>query len=127
MPTFCYTNESLGVTLEEVFPFGKEPPKTITREGRKFKRDLAAEWRGQPSQAGEWPILSDAVGVHPSQVKEAEAHAAKHGIPTEFTPDGRAVLRDKHHRKRYCELIGFFDRNGGYGDPQQPDRPIQED
>jgi hypothetical protein len=121
MPTFCFTNEELGVTLDVFFHFGKEP-KSITREGKKFKRDLAAEWRGQPSQAGEWPILSDAVGVHPDQVKEAEAHARKHGVPTDFTPDGRAVLRDKAHRKAYCELIEHYDRNGGYGDPQQGGR-----
>lgn len=66
-----------------------------------------------------WPILSDAAGVAPDQVGEAMAHSRLHGVPTEFTPDGRVIFRGPLHRKEYCELIGLFDRNGSYGDPQR--------
>lgn len=93
--------------------------------GREVTRDefLAnRRWRpgdvplGAPSRG--WPILSDAMGVHPSQIQEAMAFDARHGVPTEYTPDGRPILLDRWHRKRYAEAHGFYDRNGGYGDPQ---------
>ena len=38
------------------------------------------------------------------------------------TRDGRAIFNSRAHRKRYCESIGMFDRNGGYGDPQRRGR-----
>lgn len=123
--TYCFTNATSKETIERVYPMDKVP-KSIRVGDKFYQRDLAAEWRGQKSNFGEWPILSDSVGVHPDQVKEAEAHAREHGVPTDFTPDGRAVLRNKGHRKRYCELIHHYDLNGSYGDPQQPDRPIED-
>lgn len=68
-----------------------------------------------PAASG-WPILSEALAVHPSQVAEAQESARARGVPTQFLPDGRAVLRDRDHRRRYLKAYGFFDRNGGYGD-----------
>jgi len=62
-------------------------------------------------------MKSDAVGVAAHQVKEAEEHSQKIGIPTHFTKDGRAILESPEHRKAYCEAIGMFDRNAGYNDP----------
>jgi len=63
-------------------------------------------------------MYSDAAGVAPSQVREAEEHARKIGIPTSFLKDGRAIFEGPAHRKTYCEAVGLFDRNGGYSDPQ---------
>jgi len=62
---------------------------------------------------------SDAVGVNPTQRIEAMAHAKKIGVPTEFNNEGQAVFTSRMHRKKYCEAIGYFDRNGGYSDPQR--------
>lgn len=125
MPTFCYSRTVDGRkhTIERFYPFGKEP-KTVTVDGSRYRRDLAAEWCGGKAEdlTQAWPILSDSIGVHPSQVKEAEEHAKKHGVPTEFTPDGRCILRNKQHRKAYAELIGHYDLNGGYSDPQRGGR-----
>lgn len=59
---------------------------------------------------------SVALAVHPSQVREAVEDAQKKGVPTDFTPDGRPVFRDRDHRKRYHQAYGFFDRDAGYGD-----------
>ena len=69
-----------------------------------------------------WPIYSNAAGVAESQVAEAIEHSRQIGEYTEFTPDGDAVFTDAGHRKRYCEKIGLYDRNGGYGCPQNKDR-----
>jgi hypothetical protein len=71
---------------------------------------------GEPSLVGWVPIISDALAVHPRQVKEAIADARAKGVPTEFLPDGRPVLSSRSHRKRYLKAYGFHDRSGGYGD-----------
>lgn len=62
------------------------------------------------------PIASDALCVHPRQVEEATKDAAAKGVPTEFLPDGRPILRTRQHRKAYLKAYGFHDRRGGYGD-----------
>lgn len=74
---------------------------------------------------GAYPYLSDALGVAHDQVAEAHAESVRLGVPTEFTDDGRAVIRDRHHRKRLCEELGFFDRDAGYGDAQPTQRGLE--
>jgi len=63
-----------------------------------------------------WPIYSDALAVHPLDVEEARQDSRAKGVATEFLPDGRAVLTDRGHRKKYMRAYGFHDRKGGYGD-----------
>lgn len=87
--------------------------------GEAMRRDYISERRGVISTPGNWPMCSDAAGVAESQAKEAMEHAASIGIPTEFNSQGQAVFVSASHRKRYCEAIGLFDRNGGYSDPQR--------
>jgi hypothetical protein len=64
------------------------------------------------------PLASDALAVHPKQVKQAALDAEAKGVPTRFLPDGRPVFESRSQRKRYCEAYGYFDRDGGYGDAQ---------
>ncbi len=117
MPTYCYTNED-GETIERRMSM-KKVRKSIRVKGVKFTRDIAAENAGYTDTPGAWPMKSDAAGVHPSQIGEAREHAAKVGVPTDFTPDGRAIFTSRLHRKSYCEAHGLYDRNGGYGDPRR--------
>lgn len=81
-----------------------EPPKVVLDPRRKVST---------------WPMKSEAMGCHPSQVGEAMAEAAKRGVPTEFTATGEAIFTSKAHRKLYCESHGYFDRDASYGDPQR--------
>jgi hypothetical protein len=53
------------------------------------------------------PILSDALGVHPSQIAEAQSKFPHHN----FTPDGRMVIRSHTERNRILKELGFHDRN----------------
>lgn len=84
--------------------------------GRWMRRDLQAEHGEQRRTADPWPLHSDALGVHPSQIPEAVKQARSLGVPTEFDSSGRAILRDRKHRKDLCQALGYFDRNAGYGD-----------
>jgi glycine/D-amino acid oxidase-like deaminating enzyme len=67
---------------------------------------------------GAWPLLSDALAVHPTLTKEAMRDAAAKGVPTEFHEDGRPIFRDRDHRKRYMMATGYYDRGAGYSDAQ---------
>jgi hypothetical protein len=66
-----------------------------------------------------WNYPSWSMGVHPSQVPAAQAELSKHGVTTQYTPDGEPIIRDKRHLKRHAEALGFYARNGGYSDPQR--------
>jgi len=65
-----------------------------------------------------WPLHSDAMGVHPSQAKQAYEESVKIGVPTSFDKLGRAIFESRSHRKKYCERMGYYDKNAGYSDPQ---------
>lgn len=110
MPIYCYTHK--GRTLEEMFPIGKAPP-AIEREGEVYERNIQAE-HGPQIVGDLWPLYSEAAGVHPDQVQEAQANWAKKGVPTDFTPDGRAVFRSKSHRRDFLKAAGMHDRKGYY-------------
>ena len=86
--------------------------------GENMHRDFGAEGRKTRSHPGNWPMLSDALGCNESQIQESMDASQRHGCPTRFTSDGRAILTSPGHRKAYAESCGIFDRNGGYGDPQ---------
>lgn len=66
-----------------------------------------------------WPMYSDAMGINPDGIAEATANLKKMGVPTEFTPDGRAILTGRGHRKKLAQLVGAVDRSpkASWGDP----------
>lgn len=66
-----------------------------------------------------YPMTCTAIGVHPSQVKEHMEHLRAMGCgQVNHTKDGDVIFESKSQRKKVCEALGFFDRNGGYSDPQ---------
>ncbi len=66
-----------------------------------------------------YPMSCAAVGVHPAQIKQHMEYLRKMGCgQVDHTTDGDVIFRDKRQRKKVCETLGFFDRNGGHSDPQ---------
>ena len=60
------------------------------------------------------------MGVHPSQVTEARSADERLGVPINYDKKtGEAIYESATQRKKHCEAHGFFDRNGGYSDPQR--------
>jgi hypothetical protein len=85
------------------------------------KRWVSAEERPVvPRGVAQWPMRSNAFGVHPSQAGDAYRESVRAGVPTEFDPKtGEAIFRDRHHRKRAVEAMSpMYDLDGGYSDPQ---------
>lgn len=97
-----------------VFYFDHRLGKIV--EGRAPKRRGVAQW----------PIHSDAMGVAPSQRQQLADFLASKGVPTEVDGDGNPVLTGPRHRKQVAEARAFYDRNGGYSDPQREscDAPV---
>jgi len=125
MPVYCYRRSDNG-EIEEVFMTSAEMLRRQRRDGSitlddgtKAIRDMGAEHGGFQDTPGTWPQRSDAMGVAVEQIPQARAKSIRDGVPTDFTPDGRAILTSRAHRKRYGESIGMYDRNGGYGDPRK--------
>ena len=104
--------------------YGRDGSRVCTIDGRVVTQaEFDAAVPAKPLQVGcafhtpgAWPLVSNALGVHRSQVGEAFEHARKNGVPTEFTADGKVILRDRNHRKAYMRMQGYFDRDGTYGD-----------
>jgi hypothetical protein len=86
--------------------------------GSDAERDIVAEQQTNSiyTHPGNWPMKSDAAGVHPDQIPEAYAKSVKDGVPTQFTKDGQAIFTSRGHRARYIKTIGMIDRDGGYSD-----------
>ena len=114
---YCYQCEC-GKKDERVLPLSEAGSKQQCSCGKVMERDYAAEGDGFTHNPGNWPMKSEALGVHPSQIGEAKAMLAKKGVDVDYTPDGRAILRTQRHRKQVAEAEGFFDMSGSYGDPQ---------
>lgn len=118
MANFLFTTED-GKTVEDFFPCGQAPEFITLDDGRKAQRDIGAECdarAGLTRRAGTgiYPLLSDALGVHPNQRREAHEHSVKHGCATNFVEDGRAEIRNEKHHNALKRSIGCYDRNAGY-------------
>jgi hypothetical protein len=118
MPVYCYKCPACE-SVKELCRTMEERNDAVLCEGDGFvmNRDFLAESGGYVHTPGTWPMLSDAMGVHPDQIHEASKEAASLGVPTQFTADGRAVLTGPQHRKKLCEAYGFYDKNASFGDP----------
>ena len=103
--------------------------KQVSR--KEFQRDTErraaagqVNYDGPPmtcSLAG-WPFYSDAMGCHPKQIPEYRRKLARHGLKAEFSTDGRIKLESRAHRKQIGQALGYYDRDGGCGDPQRRSR-----
>ena len=109
MPTYCYEKPNGQIiekimTISEMEDFDKNP----VLDGETVKRRVDVEMRGHRDVTDVWR--------HPSQVNEMKQHAAKHGVNTDYTKDGRAIFTSRSHRAAHLKAFNMHDRNGGYGD-----------
>jgi hypothetical protein len=101
------------VDVSEYYLAGKRVSK------KRFERKYPDKPIGQAPGGhlpGCWPIQSMALGVHPDQIPEARALAASRGVSLDFTPDGKAILKDRGHRRAVLKAHKYHDNDGGYGD-----------
>jgi hypothetical protein len=111
--------------------------QTFEVEGREVSEDeyrartgsnLQSLFTGGPPMIGNtpscWPMESEALAIHPSQIKEATERNKRNGITgVSYAPDGTAILADRGARRDLMRLEGLHDRNGGYGDDHATSSP----
>jgi len=122
MPTYVYRKNSgeiveLAMSISEKERRQRQDGTIVLDDGSIAERDFSVEQGGFRNTPGNWPLYSDAAGCHPDQVDHMQKEAARRGVPTDYTPDGRVIFRSRDHRRRFCEAFRFYDRNAGYGDP----------
>lgn len=119
MPTYCYKCEFCDRTTDRFQTVVGRNRRVPCECGKRMIRNYAAEMGFvKVTPPGNWPMKSDAMGVHPDQIPEVEAHSRKVGVPTHFDREtGQAILTSRDHRFKYARAIGMFDRDAGYGDP----------
>ena len=62
----------------------------------RFRRAFPEQGPGDGSGLFGWkPLVSDALAVHPAQVKEAVENSRIKGVPTDFQEDGRPIFRTR--------------------------------
>jgi hypothetical protein len=122
MPFYVYKDIETGEKIELMMGIKEMMRRqrkdgTIVHDGRVYRRSVAAEHGSFRSAPGNWPMKSDAAGVHPSQVKAAWDESVGMGVPTNFDSDtGQAIFESRSHRKAFLKAKGMYDRSGGYGD-----------
>lgn len=111
MPTYCYRCDTCGKT-NEVFERTNPPSIGPVCCQHEMYRDYQCELNPSRHVRGAgWPVHSDALAVHPGDVTGAREDAKKAGIPTDFDGDGRPVLKDPTHMKRYHKHCGVHHKN----------------
>lgn len=79
-------------------------------DGKKWKHDIAADIAPRRTTGdGIWPARSESMAIEPEQIKEAMDRDRRCGVPTDYTKDGRPILRSEKHRRDYIRLRGFSD------------------
>lgn len=71
------------------------------------------------SSAALWPFKSDALGVNPCQIAEAQETMRARGLAVDYTPDGQAVLTSEKQFREVAKVSGLFNGRDGYGVPDE--------
>ena len=126
MPTYEFKTDD-GEIVELFMPFSEHDRRVkdgvIKLDDGRMAKTYFNPRAGISTVPANYPMVSSAAGVHPGQIKEHMDHLRKAGGgEVEHTRDGDVVFQDARQRKKVCETLGLFDRNGGYGDPSPKNR-----
>ena len=64
-----------------------------------------------------WPMTSHNIGVDEEDVEEARRIYKEKGSRAEVDNEGGIVFATAGIRREHCKIMGYYDRNAGYGDP----------
>lgn len=109
MAIYSYVCGQCGKSEELYFSMSEGAPWTTTCScGGKLVRDLKADvGRGIVPKEN----ISDALAVHPKQIKEFSEDAKRRGLSVEFLPDGRAKFKSNMEKRRYAKAYGFHNKD----------------
>lgn len=78
--------------------------------------------RQRRTSAGLWsrPFASEALGVNPDQVAEANEELRRHGCTAEYNADGQCVVTSDKQFREVAKISGLWNGRDGYGVPNCP-------
>jgi hypothetical protein len=98
--------ENLGMELTDAVR--AELHRQLTTPPAKPAASTAREYRFRE-------YTSDALGVHPSQRKEATEHLRAHGCTASYNSDGQLVVGSERQFLEVAKISGMWDGRDGYG------------
>ena len=112
---YCYRCPSCGRLFERRLPMSECDSEQRCECGAVARRDYVAEHCGQRAGQAGWPLVSEAAGVHPSQIGEAkELIRRKAGVDCQFTSDGNPIFTSMEHRRKCLRAMGYQDKLSYY-------------
>ena len=119
MPTYVYRKDdgshvALTMRIAELERRQGKDGAIVLDDGSTARRDFGAEG-GYHNPGRGWPVRSLSMACHPDQVERYRELAKERGVPTEITRDGRPVLTNESHARRFRQAFGYFQRNSYYG------------
>jgi hypothetical protein len=122
MPAYEFRTDD-GEIVELFMPFAEfdrrvKDGKLTMNDGRTATSYFNPQ-TGISTVPSNYPMTCSAAGVHPGQIKEHMDHLKAKGCgQVNHTSDGDVIFESKGQRRKVCEVLGLYDRNGSYGDPQ---------
>ena len=126
MPTYEF--KASDGEIVEVFMSFAEYDRLVKHETMTLPdgRDAKIHWGSMAlisTVPSNYPMVSSAAGVNPSQIKEHMDHLRAKGCgQVNHTKNGDIIFESKGQRKKVCEALGLYDRNGSFSDPQPKSR-----
>lgn len=125
MPVYVYRCRVCGATEDRLRRIGERndpiahmcmssSPDTTSIPGTPVIRDMVRDITEEHSHTDtgyQTPILSEALGISPSQINDAKRRFPHHN----FHPDGRMILSSHGERKQVMKDLGFRDWDGFTG------------
>lgn len=120
MPTYCYRTDD-GIPLEHIFPMGQAPETFVTDDNLTAHRDREREWKDYSGhvKVSDSPariykarvVTSEAMGVMPDQVTEAQSKADALGLKVHYRPDGIAEFGSQKDKDNLAKHFGYVYRS----------------
>lgn len=107
MPIYSYLC-TCGKSFDEPRSIGDRERPAMCPCGLMAHQDKVGSMKPHTDMGYQKEILSDALGVHPCQIAEAQRRFPNH----RFHPDGRMILGSHQERKKVMKELGFFDKAG---------------
>lgn len=93
---------------------GRAVSPDVFRESFPDQLILPGQPPAGPSLTG-WPMVSEAMAVHPKQLELARKLDRDRGAPpTEYTPKGQPIFTSERHKRAFIKAHGVHDNNS-YG------------
>lgn len=118
MPQYCYKSKKTQETMQMVMTISEMlelqgDTDDIEIDGEFWTRDYRGESKERVSTSKGWPLYSNALGTHPSEIGNLKAELAKKGCgDVSFHKDGGMILNNNAQRKKILKAMGKMDANG---------------